>query len=79
VRDREAMAPTAIGAIAGPFLGVGLSLLAVQLAPTGVAASLMATTPILMLPVARMRGESIGVAGLLGAVLAVAGVALLLL
>jgi drug/metabolite transporter (DMT)-like permease len=79
VRDREAMKPTAIGAVAGPFLGVGLSLLAVQLAPTGVAASLMATTPILMLPVARLRGESIGLAGLLGAVLAVAGVALLLL
>ncbi|MFO7567368.1 MAG: DMT family transporter [Enhygromyxa sp.] len=79
VRDGKAMAPTALGAIAGPFLGVGLSLVAVQLAPTGVAASLMATTPILMLPVARIRGESIGVAGLLGAVLAVIGVALLLL
>ena len=79
VRDSKAMLPTAVGAIAGPFLGVGLSLLAVQLAPTGVAASLMATTPILMLPIARLRGESIGVAGLLGAVLAVLGIALLLL
>jgi uncharacterized membrane protein len=79
VRDSKAMLPTAVGAIAGPFLGVGLSLLAVQLAPTGVAASLMATTPILMLPIARLRGESIGVAGLFGAVLAVLGIALLLL
>jgi drug/metabolite transporter (DMT)-like permease len=79
VRDREAMAPATLGAFLGPFLGVSLSLLAVQLAPTGVAASLMATTPILMLPVAKIRGESIGVAGWLGAVLAVAGVALLLL
>jgi drug/metabolite transporter (DMT)-like permease len=79
VRDTKAMAPAAAGAIAGPFLGVGLSLLAVQLAPTGVAASLMATTPILMLPLARMRGESIGVAGLFGAVLAVVGIAVLLL
>lgn len=79
VRDRQAMAPTALGALAGPFLGVSLSLLAVQLAPTGVAASLMATTPILMLPVARLRGESIGVAGVLGAVLAVIGIGLLLL
>ena len=78
LRDGKAMASAAAGAIAGPFLGVGLSLLAVQLAPTGVAASLMATTPILMLPIARMRGETIGVAGLLGAVLAVAGIALLL-
>lgn len=79
VRDAEAMKPTAVGAMAGPFLGVGLSLLAVQLAATGVAASLMATTPILMLPVVWLRGEKVGVAGLLGALLAVGGVAMLLL
>jgi drug/metabolite transporter (DMT)-like permease len=78
VRDRQAMAPASLGALAGPFLGVGLSLLAVQLAPTGIAASLMATTPILMLPVSWIRGEPVGVAGLLGALLAVAGVAILL-
>jgi drug/metabolite transporter (DMT)-like permease len=79
VRDRQAMVPAAIGAMAGPFLGVSLSLLAVQLAPTGVAASLMAVTPILLLPVARVRGERIGAAGWLGAMLAVGGVAVLLL
>ena len=78
VRDREAMAPATLGAFAGPFLGVGLSLLAVQLAPAGIAASLMATTPILMLPVAWIRGERVGTSGLLGALLAVAGVAMLL-
>jgi drug/metabolite transporter (DMT)-like permease len=79
VRDTEAMKPTAVGAIVGPFLGVGLSLLAIQLTATGVAASLMATTPILMLPVVWLRGEKVGVAGLLGALLAVGGVAMLLL
>jgi drug/metabolite transporter (DMT)-like permease len=76
-RDAKAMGPTALGAVFGPFLGVGLSLLAVQLAPTGVASSVMATTPILMLPVSWMRGEKFGWAGALGAVIAVAGVALL--
>ena len=79
LRDTKAMVATGVGAIFGPFLGVGLSLVAVQLAPTGVAASLMATTPILLLPVSRIRGEHIGWAGALGAVFAVAGVALLLL
>lgn len=78
VGDRKAMGPTALGAIFGPFLGVGLSLLAVQLAPTGVAASLMATTPILMLPVSWFRGERFGWAGALGALIAVGGVAVLL-
>jgi drug/metabolite transporter (DMT)-like permease len=77
VRDTKAMGPAAIGAVFGPFLGVGLSLLAVQLAPTGVASSVMATTPILMLPVSWMRGEKFGWAGALGAVMAVAGVAVL--
>jgi drug/metabolite transporter (DMT)-like permease len=77
VRDTKAMAPAALGAVFGPFLGVGMSLLAVQLAPTGVASSVMATTPILLLPVSWMRGEKFGWAGALGAVIAVAGVALL--
>jgi drug/metabolite transporter (DMT)-like permease len=77
VRDTKAMGPTALGAVFGPFLGVGLSLLAVQLAPTGVASSVMATTPILMLPVSWIRGEKFGWAGALGAVIAVAGVAVL--
>lgn len=79
VRDTKAMGPTAIGAVFGPFLGVGLSLLAVQLAPTGVASSLMATTPILMLPVSWIRGETFGWAGVIGAVIAFAGVVLLLM
>jgi drug/metabolite transporter (DMT)-like permease len=78
VRDVEAMIPTGVGALFGPFLGVGLSLVAIQLAPTGVAASLMATTPILMLPVSLVRGEPVGIAGAIGAVLAVSGVVLLL-
>jgi drug/metabolite transporter (DMT)-like permease len=78
VRDREAMQTTALGAMFGPFLGVGCSLIAIQLAPTGIAATLMATTTILMLPVAWFRGERLGVGGVLGAVVAFAGVVLLL-
>lgn len=79
VHDGKAIAASALGAVFGPFLGVGLSLLAVQLAPTGVAASLMATTPILLLPVSWIRGEPIGWPGVLGALMAVGGVALLML
>lgn len=78
VRDREAMQSTAIGAVFGPFLGVACSLIAIQLAPTGIAATLMATTPILMLPVSWIRGDRFGIGGALGALLAFAGVVLLL-
>jgi drug/metabolite transporter (DMT)-like permease len=78
--DRPALGNTAVGAFFGPFLGVSLSLLAVQLTLTGVAASLMALTPILIIPpVVLFRGERVGPGGIGGAVIAVAGVVLLFL
>ena len=76
--DRRAMAHTATGAFFGPFLGVSLSLLAVQHTLTGVAASIMSTTPVLIIPVVVLLGrERVGLGGWLGAALAVAGVAVL--
>lgn len=78
VKDREAILPTAIGGTFGPFLGVALSLIGVHLtAEAGVAATLMALTPILLIPVVRLRGESVGFGGWAGAVIGVAGAALL--
>jgi len=78
--DRPAMAATSVGSFFGPFLGVSLSLIAVQRTLTGVAASLMALTPILIIPpVVLLRGERVGLGGIAGAVLAVAGVFLLFL
>ena len=57
---------------------VGLSLVAVQRTSAGVAASLMATTPVLILPIVVLLGrERFSLASLGGALLAVAGVALL--
>ncbi len=76
--DRPAMTSTAVGSFFGPFLGVSLSLIAVQRTLTGIAASLMALTPILIIPpVVLLRGERVGLGGIFGAVLAVAGVVLL--
>jgi drug/metabolite transporter (DMT)-like permease len=78
--DRPAMTSTAVGSFFGPFLGVSLSLIAVQRTLTGIAASLMALTPILIIPpVVLLRGERVGLGGIAGAVLAVAGVFLLFL
>ncbi len=76
--DRPAVRWATLGAIFGPFLGVGLSLVAVQRTSAGVAASLMATTPVLILPIVVLLGrERFSLASLGGALLAVAGVALL--
>lgn len=78
VRDRRAMAMTATGAIFGPLLGVSLSLVAVQHTSAGVAASLMALSPILVIPMVVVIGrERVGLGGIGGAIVAVAGVALL--
>ncbi|MCB9600254.1 MAG: DMT family transporter [Sandaracinus sp.] len=77
--DRVAMRSMTLGAIAGPFLGVSLSLLAVRHTETGVAAAIMATTPVLILPFAVfVKRESVPLGGYLGAVIAIAGVALLM-
>ncbi|HUQ07639.1 MAG TPA: DMT family transporter [Kofleriaceae bacterium] len=79
VRDRRAMGATAFGALLGPCIGIALSLYAVTHAKAGVAASLMSLSPILVIPLVLARGERVGWAGFLGAVLAVAGVAILAL
>lgn len=80
LRDRSALALAAGGALLGPFLGVSLSLVAVQRTETGVAASIMATTPLLVIPLsAWIDRDPIRLRDLAGTVLAIAGVALLFL
>ncbi|MFN7975506.1 MAG: DMT family transporter [Acidobacteriota bacterium] len=78
VRDRTALGHTAVGAFFGPFLGVSMSLYAVQHTATGVAASIMASTPVMILPfLAITRSERIGPSAIGAALVAVAGVTLL--
>jgi len=80
MRDVRGMGITAVGSFFGPFLGVGLSLLAVQNTGAGVAASLMATTPILIIPFSVVfQGERVSVSAVGGTIVAVAGVVLLFL
>src|SRR6185295_16799561 len=55
--DPPAVLWATLGAVFGPFLGVGLSLVAVQRTSAGVAASLMATTPVLILPIVVLLGR----------------------
>lgn len=68
------------GAFGGPFVGVWLSLIAVQRAPLGIASTLMSLSPVVLLPIGRfLYHESIGVRGVLGTLIAVAGTVLLFL
>jgi len=70
----------ALGALVGPLLGVSASLLAVQHAEIGVASTLMALPPVIILPISYfVFKEKIGWQALLGTLLAIAGVAILFL
>ena len=78
--DRRALWLTLLGAFLGPFLGITLSLVSVTYTTVGIAATLMATVPILMLPLVKfILKESVSWRALAGAVVAVAGVAVLFL
>jgi drug/metabolite transporter (DMT)-like permease len=75
--DAAGLGMVVLAAVFGPCLGITLSLYAVTQAQAGVAASLMSLTPIFLVPVARLRGEVVGLPGALGPLIAVAGVVLL--
>ena len=70
----------AIGALVGPVLGVSSSLLAVQHAEIGVASTLMALPPVIILPISYfVFREKIGWPAIAGTMLAIAGVGILFL
>jgi len=80
VKDLKAMKFMTIGSFTGPFLGVSFSLLAVQHTDTGVAATLMALTPVLIIPPAiLLHKEKIHLMEIIGALISVGGVALFFL
>ena len=77
LRDRRAMALTALGTLTGPVLGVLLSQVATKHAPVAVAATLMSIVPVLIIAqdaaLGRRRPSGLEV---IGALTAIAGVAL---
>lgn len=78
LHHRVAMRQISIGAFFGPFLGVSLGLYAAQNTETGVAATIIALVPVLMIPAAIfVLKERVTPREAAGALLAVAGVALL--
>jgi len=78
--DNTALKLVIAGAIFGPFLGVTLSLISVKYIDTGVAATLMSIVPVLMIPlVLVLEKEHPSWRAVLGAAIAVGGVALIFL
>ena len=70
----------ALGALVGPVLGVSMSLVAVQNTEIGVASTLMALPPVIVLPISYfIFKEKVGWQAVLGTILAITGVAVLFL
>jgi drug/metabolite transporter (DMT)-like permease len=80
LRDGKAMGTMSLGAFFGPFLGVSFSLIAVKYTTTGVAATLMALVPVLIIaPSVVLFREKVTIREIAGALIAVAGVSVLFL
>lgn len=78
--DRKAMTFATLTTIFGPFIGVSLSLMAVQYANAGIASTLMALTPVLIImPYSLIYHQRISARELVGTFVTVAGVALFFL
>lgn len=78
--DRTALGFVLLATLLGTYLGLWLSMAALQLTLVGVAATLTSTTPIFILPLSRIfLKEPLTARSVAGATLAVAGVAVLLL
>ena len=70
----------ALGAFVGPVLGVSSSLFAIQHAEIGVASTLIALTPVILLPISYfVFKEKVGRQAIFGTILAIFGVAILFL
>jgi drug/metabolite transporter (DMT)-like permease len=79
-KDKKAFWALTAGSFFGPFIGVWLSLISIKYARLGIATTLMSLTPIFLIPITRIVfKERVTVGAIIGTVVAVAGVAILLL
>lgn len=77
IYNKAAMGLVLIGATFGPFIGVSLSLFAVQHTATGIASTIMAITPIIIIPPSILFfKQKVSLREVIGAVVSVVGVSL---
>ncbi len=80
LHDRKGLSAATATTIFGPFMGVGFSLMAVQYTAAGIASTLMAMTPIIiLLPSRWLFHQKITWRAVLGAIISVIGVSLFFL
>ena len=80
MRNKLGMIDTFGGAFFGPYLGVWMSLIAIKYTKTGIASTLMATVPVIILPMLMIIYKTKPtMRAVVGSVVTVAGIALLFL
>ncbi|MDA3822430.1 MAG: DMT family transporter [Bacteroidales bacterium] len=79
-KHKSGMSAAALGSFFGPFLGVSFSLVAIRYTETGIAATIMAIVPILIIPPAILiYKEKVKLFEIIGSLISITGVALLFL
>ncbi|HEY9768394.1 MAG TPA: DMT family transporter [Coleofasciculaceae cyanobacterium] len=67
----------AIAAMASTYLGIWLQQISLKFAPTGIAQTFLATSPLFILPIVALQGEKISLRAILGVVISLSGIALM--
>jgi drug/metabolite transporter (DMT)-like permease len=80
LKNRQGIASTTLGAFFGPFLGVSFSLISVKFTEAGVASTIMALVPVIIIaPAVILYKQKVTIAEIIGAIISVAGVAVMFL
>ncbi|MGB3137288.1 MAG: DMT family transporter [Nodosilinea sp.] len=77
LRSPRLLAGVALAAVLGTYLAIYLQQMALKYAPTGIAQALTSTSPLFVLPMAAALGDRISLRAVAGAVVALAGIAIL--
>ena len=75
--SRRSLGVIAIAAFGSTYLGIWLQQISLKFAPTGIAQTFLATSPLFILPIVALQGEKISLRAILGVVVSVAGIALM--
>jgi drug/metabolite transporter (DMT)-like permease len=79
-RDKSGMSAICLGAFFGPFLGVSFSLISVKYTEAGIASTIMALVPVIIIaPAVFLYKQKVTLPEIIGAVISVCGVAVFFL
>jgi drug/metabolite transporter (DMT)-like permease len=74
---RRILGVISISAFGSTYLGIWLQQISLKFAPTGIAQTFLATSPLFILPIVALQGEKISLRAILGVVVSLAGIALM--